>query len=207
MHINTEFIQKKAAMNFDLVQITSTFIALFIIIDILGSIPIILGLKEKGVKIKSFSVSVVSFVILLIFLFAGEWVLDLFNVDIQSFAVAGSLVIFLYAIEMVLDIEIYKNRGPEGSAAFVPIAFPLIAGPASFTTLLSLRAAYDVENIIVALFINIVWVFLVLKFTGKLEKIFGKGGIYIMRKIFGIILLAISVKLFTENIGSLIAVP
>ncbi|NLI72074.1 MAG: MarC family protein [Bacteroidales bacterium] len=194
-------------MNFDLVQIASTFIALFIIIDILGSIPIILGLKEKGEKIKALSISIVSFAILLLFLFAGDWILQLFNVDIQSFAVAGSLVIFLFALEMVLDVEIYKNRGPEGSASFVPIAFPLVAGPASFTTLLSLRAAYDVENIIVALFLNIIWVYLVLRFTGKIEKIFGEGGIYIMRKFFGIILLAISVKLFTENIGSLIALP
>lgn len=191
-------------MSFSLVQITSTFIALFIIIDILGAIPILIGLKEKGIQFKSLSVSVVSFVILLIFLFAGDWILQLFNVDIQSFAVAGSLVIFIFAIEMVLDVEIYKNRGPEGSASFVPIAFPLVAGPASFTTLLSLRAAYDVQNIIVALVINIIWVYLVLKFTGKIEKFFGKGGIYIMRKFFGIILLAISVKLFTENIGSLL---
>ena len=191
-------------MSFSLVQITSTFIALFIIIDILGAIPILIGLKEKGIQIKSLSVSVVSFLILLIFLFAGDWILQLFNVDIQSFAVAGSLVIFIFAIEMVLDVEIYKNRGPEGSASFVPIAFPLVAGPASFTTLLSLRAAYDVQNIIVALVINIIWVYLVLKFTGKIEKFFGKGGIYIMRKFFGIILLAISVKLFTENIGSLL---
>ena len=191
-------------MSFSLVQITSTFIALFIIIDILGAIPILIGLKEKGIQIKSLSVSVVSFVILLIFLFAGDWILQLFNVDIQSFAVAGSLVIFIFAIEMVLDVEIYKNRGPEGSASFVPIAFPLVAGPASFTTLLSLRAAYDVQIIIVALVINIIWVYLVLKFTGKIEKFFGKGGIYIIRKFFGIILLAISVKLFTENIGSLL---
>ena len=194
-------------MNFDIIQITSTFIALFIIIDILGSIPIILGLKEKGMKIKSLSVSIVSFIILLVFLFAGEWILNLFNVDIQSFAVAGSLVIFLFAIEMVLDIEIYKNRGPEGSASFVPIAFPLVAGPASFITFLSLRAAYNLENIIVALLVNIIWVYLVLKFTGKIERFFGKGGIYIMRKFFGIILLAISVKLFTENIGSLFSNP
>ena len=105
-------------MSFSLVQITSTFIALFIIIDILGAIPILIGLKEKGIQIKSLSVSVVSFVILLIFLFAGDWILQLFNVDIQSFAVAGSLVIFIFAIEMVLDVEIYKNRGPEGSASF-----------------------------------------------------------------------------------------
>ena len=191
-------------MSFSFIQITSTFIALFIIIDIIGAIPILLGLKEKGVKIKPVSVSTVSFIILLVFLFAGEWILKLFNVDIQSFAVAGSLVIFIFAIEMVLDVEIYKNRGPEGSASFVPNAFPLVAGPASFTTLLSLRAAYDVQNIIVALVINLIWVFLVLNYTAKIEKTLGKGGIYIMRKFFGIILLAISVKLFTENIGSLL---
>ena len=191
-------------MTFNLVQITSTSIALIIIIDIIGAIPILLGLKDKGVKIKPLSVSIVSFIILLLFLFAGEWILNLFSVDIQSFAVAGSLVIFIFALEMVLDVEIYKNRGPEGTASFVPIAFPLVAGPASFTTLLSLRAAYDVQNIIIALIINIIWVFLVLKFTGRIEKFFGKGGIYIMRKFFGIILLAISVKLFTENIGSLL---
>ena len=191
-------------MSFSFIQITSTFIALFIIIDIIGAIPILLGLKEKGVKIKPVSVSTVSFIILLVFLFAGEWILKLFNVDIQSFAVAGSLVIFIFAIEMVLDVEIYKNRGPEGSASCVPIAFPLVAGPASFTTLLSLRAAYDVQNIIVALVLNLIWVFLVLNYTAKIEKTLGKGGIYIMRKFFGIILLAISVKLFTENIGSLL---
>ena len=192
------------SMSFSFIQITSTFIALFIIIDIIGAIPILLGLKEKGVKIKPVSVSTVSFIILLVFLFAGEWILKLFNVDIQSFAVAGSLVIFIFAIEMVLDVEIYKNRGPEGSASFVPIAFPLVAGPASFTTLLSLRAAYDVQNIIVALVLNLIWVFLVLNYTAKIEKTLGKGGIYIMRKFFGIIFLAISVKLFTENIGSLL---
>lgn len=191
-------------MNFDIIQITSTFIALFIIIDILGSVPIILGMKAKGIKIKSVKISIVAFLILLLFLFAGEWILKLFNVDIQSFAVAGALVIFLFAIEMVLDIEIYKNRGPEGSASIVPIAFPLVAGPASFTTLLSLRAAYDIENIIVALLLNMIWVYFVLKFTDKIEKFFGESGIYIMRKFFGIILLAISVKLFTENIGSLL---
>lgn len=187
-----------------IVQITSTFIALFIIIDIIGSIPILLGLKEKGIVIKTGFVSIVSFLILLVFLFAGDWILKLFNVDIQAFAVAGSLVLFIFALEMVLDVEIYKNKGPEGSASLVPIAFPLVAGPASFTTLLSLRAAYDVENIIVALILNIIWVYLVLKFTDRIEKFFGKTGIYIMRKFFGIILLAISVKLFTENIGSLL---
>ncbi|MHB9054706.1 MAG: MarC family protein [Paludibacteraceae bacterium] len=187
-----------------IVQITSTFIALFIIIDIIGSIPILLGLKEKGIVIKTGFVSTVSFLILLVFLFAGDWILKLFNVDIQAFAVAGSLVLFIFALEMVLDVEIYKNKGPEGSASLVPIAFPLVAGPASFTTLLSLRAAYDVENIIVALILNIIWVYLVLKFTDRIEKFFGKAGIYIMRKFFGIILLAISVKLFTENIGSLL---
>jgi len=191
-------------MTFSILQISSTFIALFIIIDILGSIPIILSIRERGEVIKPVSVSIVAFVILLVFLFAGDWILKLFNVDIHSFAVAGSLVIFIFALEMVLDVEIFKNNGPEGHVSIVPIAFPLVAGPASFTTLLSLRAAYDVQNIIVALVLNIIWVYIVLRFTGKIEKFFGKGGIYIMRKFFGIILLAIAVKLFTENIGSLL---
>ena len=133
-----------------------------------------------------------------------EGVLKLFSVDIQSFAVAGSLIIFIFAIEMILDIEIFRNKGPKNSSSFIPLAFPLIAGPGSFTTLLSLRAEYHVENIIVALVLNLALVYLVLKTTTRIEKIIGEGGIYILRKFFGIILLAISVKLFTTNISHLL---
>ena len=191
-------------MNFSFIQITSAFMVLFAIIDILGSIPIILNIKRKGQTVHSFRASAVALVILIGFLFGGEGVLHLFNVDIQSFAVAGALIIFIFALEMVLDIEIFRNHGPEGGSSIVPIAFPLIAGPGSFTTLLALRAEYATENIIVALVLNMLFVLLVLKSTSKIEKIIGEGGIYILRKFFGIILLAIAVKLFTTNIGSLL---
>jgi len=177
---------------------------LFAIIDILGSIPIILNIKSKGQIVHASRASAVALFILILFLFTGEAVLRLFNVDIQSFAIAGSLIIFIFALEMILDIEIFRNKGPEGGSSIVPIAFPLIAGPGSFTTLLSLRAEYATENIIIALILNMMFVFLVLKSTSKIEKLIGEGGIYILRKFFGIILLAIAVKLFTTNIGSLL---
>jgi multiple antibiotic resistance protein len=191
-------------MNLSFIQITSAFMVLFAIIDILGSIPIILNIKRKGQSVHAFRASAVALLILIVFLFSGEAVLRLFNVDIQSFAVAGALIIFIFSIEMILDVEIFRNKGPEGGSSIIPIAFPLIAGPGSFTTLLSLRAEYATENIIIALVLNMLFVFIVLKSTSKIEKIIGEGGIYILRKFFGIILLAIAVKLFTTNIGSLL---
>lgn len=191
-------------MNFNFTQISSVFIMLFAIIDILGSIPIILNLRQKGETIHPFRTSFVALIILVVFLFAGDWILRFFNVDIESFAVAGSLVIFIYAIEMLLDVEIFKNKGPAGSSSIVPLAFPLVAGPGSFTTLLSLRAEYAVENIIVGLILNLVFVYIVLRSTAFIQKLIGEGGIYIIRKFFGIIILALSVKLFTSNIGSLL---
>jgi len=191
-------------MNFSFIQITSAFMVLFAIIDILGSIPIILNIKRKGQIVHALRASGVALVILIAFLFSGEGVLRLFNVDIQSFAVAGALIIFIFSLEMILDVEIFRNQGPEGGSSIVPIAFPLVAGPGSFTTLLSLRAEYATENIIAALILNLIFVYFVLKSTSKIEKFMGEGGIYILRKFFGIILLAISVKLFTSNIGSLL---
>ena len=191
-------------MNFSFIQITSAFMVLFAIIDILGSIPIILNIKRKGQNVHTLSASAVALIILVVFLFSGEAVLRLFNVDIQSFAVAGALIIFIFSLEMILDIEIFRNKGPEGGSSIIPIAFPLIAGPGSFTTLLSLRAEYATENIIIALILNMLFVYLVLRSTSKIEKLIGEGGIYILRKFFGIILLAIAVKLFTSNIGSLL---
>ncbi len=191
-------------MNFSLIELTSAFMVLFAIIDILGSIPLILDIKKKANVVHAFRASSIAFLILIAFLFTGEGILKLFNVDIQSFAVAGALVIFIFAIEMILDVEIFRNKGPEGSSSIVPLAFPLIAGPGSFTTLLSLRAEYDTINIVIALVLNLLIVYFVLKSTSKVEKVIGEGGIYILRKFFGIILLAISVKLFTSNIGSLL---
>ncbi len=193
-------------MDLSFIQIASAFIVLFSIIDILGSIPIIMSIREKGEQINPLRTSVISIVILIAFYFGGEAILRLFTLDFSSFAVAGSLVIFIFALEMVLDIELFQHEGPKGSTSIVPIAFPLVAGPASFTTLLSIRAEYATENIMIALFLNIVIVYLVLKSTDQIERIIGKGGIYIMRKFFGIILLAISVKLFTTNIGDLISI-
>ena len=191
-------------MNLSAIQITSAFMVLFAIIDILGSIPIILNIKKKSSQVYPFRASAIAFTILVLFLFTGEGILKLFNVDIESFAIAGSLVIFIFAIEMILDVEIFRNKGPEGSSSIVPLAFPLIAGPGSFTTLLSLRAEYATENILIALVLNMLLVYFVIKSTSKIEKLVGEGGIYIIRKIFGIILLAIAVKLFTTNIGSLL---
>ena len=191
-------------MNLSFIEISSAFIVLFAIIDILGSIPIIMNIKQRGEVVQPLKTTGVALAILVLFLFSGEAILRLFHVDIQSFAVAGSLIIFIFAIEMILDVEIFRNKGPKGASSIVPLAFPLIAGPASFTTLISLRAEYSVENIIIALVLNLIFVFFVLKSTSKIEKLIGEGGIYIIRKFFGIILLAIAVKLFTSNIGFLI---
>ncbi|MDR1543645.1 MAG: MarC family protein [Prevotellaceae bacterium] len=193
-------------MKFSLEAIFSVFIILFAIIDILGSIPIILNIRQKGEQIHPVRATLASVCILLVFLFSGKWLLNLFHVDIASFAVAGSIVIFIYALEMILDIEIIHNNGPGGTSSIVPLAFPLIAGPASFTALLSLRASYSVENIIIGLFLNMIVVFLVLRSTDKIEKKLGRGVIYVFRKFFGVILLAVSVQLFTANIGTLIDV-
>jgi multiple antibiotic resistance protein len=192
-------------MNFNLLQITSAFMVLFAIIDILGAVPIILNIKSKGQEVDPFKASAIALIILIAFLFTGEVVLRLFSVDIQSFAVAGALIIFIFSLEMILDVEIFRNKGPEGTTSIVPIAFPLIAGPGSFTTLLSLRAEYAAENIIIALVLNLAFVYFVLKSTSKIEKYLGVGSIYIIRKVFGIILLAIAVKLFTSNIITVIS--
>ena len=170
--------------HFDFQQMISAFIVLFAVIDIIGSIPIIINLKEKGKDVNAMKATVIS-------------------VDIESFAVAGSFVIFLLSLEMILDIEIFKNQGPIKEATLVPLVFPLLAGAGSFTTLLSLRAEYANVNIVIALILNMVWVYFVVRMTTRIERFFGKGGIYIIRKFFGIILLAISVRLFTVNINLL----
>ena len=171
--------------NFNFQQILSAFIVLFAVIDIIGAIPIIIDLKDKGKDVNALKATLISFLLLLGFFYAGDILLRLFHVDIESFAVAGAFVIFLLSLEMILDIEIFKNQGPIKEATLVPLVFPLLAGAGSFTTLLSLRAE---------------WVYFVVRMTRKVEKVLGKGGIYLIRKFFGIILLAISVKLFMSNI-------
>ena len=186
--------------NFNFQQILSAIIVLFAVIDIIGAIPIIIDLKDKGKDVNALKATLISFLLLLGFFYAGDILLRLFHVDIESFAVAGAFVIFLLSLEMILDIEIFKNQGPIKEATLVPLVFPLLAGAGSFTTLLSLRAEYASVNIIVALILNMLWVYFVVRMTRKVERVLGKGGIYLIRKFFGIILLAISVKLFMSNI-------
>lgn len=181
-------------------QFLSTTIILFAIIDIIGSIPIILNLKKRGKKISPIKATLISFAMFIIFFYVGEAFLKLFGVDISSFAIAGSLIIFVIAVEMILDIEIFKDS-PDGpkDATFVPIVFPLIAGAGALTTLLSIRSQYSDINILLAVMVNMVIVYLVLRLTKRIEKILGPGLIYMLQKFFGIILLAISVKLFMRN--------
>ena len=190
------------SLNFQ--ELISAFIVLFAVIDIIGAVPIILDLKQKGRSVNAIQATLVASALLLGFFFAGDMMLKLFQVDIASFAVAGAFVIFLMSLEMILDIEIFKNTGLIKEATLVPLVFPLLAGAGAFTTLLSLRAEYATINIVLALLLNMVWVYIVLKMTDRIERLLGKGGIYIIRKFFGIILLAISARLFTANLTSLI---
>lgn len=185
-------------------QIASTFIVLFAVIDVLGSTPIFIDLKQQGRPVNALKATLISTSLLIGFFLAGDVMLRLFNVDIESFAVAGSLVIFLLALEMILDVVIFKNQGPIKEATLVPVVFPLIAGAGSFTTLLSLRAEYAQINILIGLLLNMVFVYCVLKATERVEKLISKSTIYLLRKFFGIILLAISVRLFTANLSALL---
>lgn len=175
---------------------------LFAVIDIVGSIPIIVDLRSKMGHIQSEKATIVAAVIMIAFLFVGEEILKLIGIDANSFAVAGSFVLFFLALEMILGIRLYKEDNPS-TASIVPIAFPLIAGAGTMTTILSLRAAYDKINIIIAILINVVVVYGVLKSSGKIEKLLGTNGLGVIRKIFGVILLAIAVKLFAANVKGL----
>ena len=190
--------------NFDFQQLASAFIVLFAVIDILGSVPIIINLKDQGRYVNARKATLISFVLMLAFFYAGDLILKLFNVDIESFAVAGALVIFLMALEMLLDIQIFKNNGPTKEATLIPLVFPLLAGAGSFTTLLSLKSEYADVNIVLALVLNMVLVYVVVRSTEWVQRVLGKGGIYITRKFFGIILMAIAVRLFMTNLTLLI---
>lgn len=187
----------------NIIQIISAFVVLFAIIDVLGSTPIFLSLKNQKRQIKAGRAVLVSMLIFLAFIFAGEALLNLFGVDVASFAVAGSFVIFILALEMILGIEIIKSESTSG-ATLVPVAFPLIAGPGAMTTLLSLRAEYHMVNIIIGLVLNLVFVYFVLRSIEKIEKTVGSDIIFILRKFFGVILLAIAVKLFVTNLEVII---
>lgn len=190
---------------FNFQEFISAFFVLFAIIDVIGSIPVFINLRKRGKNINPIRASLLTLLIFLIFFYGGEAFLLLFGVDILSFAIAGSLIIFIIAMELILDIEIFKDQ-PESpkDATFVPVVFPLIAGAGALTTLLSIRSQFADINILLAIFFNIIFVYFVLKATKRLEKILKPGVIIIFQKFFGIILLAISVKIFSTSLTHLI---
>lgn len=191
---------------FNLQEFISSFVVLFAIMDVVGSIPIFVRLRSCGKTIHPEKCALASLIIFLGFLYLGEALLSLFGIDISSFAIAGSLIIFVMATEMILDIEIFRSTpNTPNDATIVPVAFPLIAGAGALTTLLSIRSQYAYINVLAAILCNVVVVYFVLKLTDKISKFLGAGMIYVLQKIFGIILLAISVKLFITNISILIA--
>lgn len=188
----------------DIIEIFNATMVLFAVIDIIGSIPIIIKIKESSGNIQANQVTLVSLIIMLAFLITGESILSLFGVNLESFAVAGSLILFVLAAEMILGVELFKNAPNEQkSSGIVPLAFPIIAGAGTVTTLVAIRAEYAMINVIIAIFINMGIVLLVLKLTRRIERLLGPGGIGILKKVFGIILLAIAVKLFASNISQL----
>lgn len=191
-------------MEIDFKEIITAGMILFAVIDILGSIPIIVDLRSRVGQIQSEKASLVAAAIMISFLFVGESILKLIGIDVNSFAVAGSFVLFFLALEMILGIRLYKDEEPN-TASIVPLAFPLIAGAGVMTTILSLRAEFKTINIIIAIVLNIALVYLVLKSSGKIEKIIGSNGLGVIRKVFGVILLAIAVKLFAANVKGLFA--
>ncbi|WP_291097259.1 MULTISPECIES: MarC family protein [unclassified Flavobacterium] len=191
-------------MEFDFKEIITVSMVLFAVIDIVGTIPIIVDLRAKHGHIESEKASLVAGFIMIVFLFIGEELLKLIGIDVNSFAVAGSFVLFFLALEMILGIRIYRDE-EASSASIVPIAFPLIAGAGTMTTLLSLRSQFHSENIVVAIILNIILVYIVLKSSAKIEKMLGKNGLGVIRKAFGVILLAIAVKLFAANVKGLFA--
>ena len=191
-------------MSFDFKDFATASMILFAVIDVIGSIPIIISLREKVGHIHSGRASLVAIVVMIVFLFVGESILSLIGINTNEFAVAGSLVLLFLALEMILGITIFKDSAHGVSSATVfPLAFPLLAGPGTLTTLLSLRAEYEIEVIIAAIVANMILVYIVLKTSTKIQKWIGKNGIEVIRKVFGVILLAIAVKLFTSNIQEL----
>ena len=192
-------------MTFDFKEILTAFMVLFAVIDIVGNIPIIIDLRKKAGHIQSEKASVIAGIIMIIFLFLGDSILKLIGIDVHSFAIAGAFILFFIALEMILGITLYKQEeGTSMNASVFPLAFPLIAGPGSLTTLLSLKSEFHTENIIIAVVINVIVIYVVLKTSARIERFIGQNGINIIRKVFGVVLLAIAVKLFTSNIKFLL---
>ena len=192
-------------MDFNIKEIFTAFMVLFAVIDIIGNIPIIIDLRKKAGHIQSGKASIIAGFIMILFLFVGQSLLSLIGIDVNSFAVAGAFILFFIALEMILGITLYKQEeGSPMNASVFPLAFPLIAGPGSLTTLLSLKSEFHTENIIIAVIVNVVVIYLVLKTSNRIERFIGQNGIDIIRKVFGVVLLAIAVKLFTSNIKFLL---
>lgn len=199
-------IFKGIDMQFSFQEIFTAFMVLFAVIDIIGNIPIIIDLRKKVGHIQSEKASIIAGVIMIMFLFLGKSILSVIGIDVNSFAVAGAFILFFIALEMILGITLYKeDENTALTASVFPLAFPLIAGPGSLTTLLSLRAEFRIENIIIAVIFNVLLIYIVLKTSARIERFIGKNGISIIRKVFGVILLAISVKLFAANIKVLLS--
>jgi len=196
--VSVHILNPRLMHPFVMKEIISVTMILFAIIDILGAIPVIIELRQKAGHIQSEKASVAVLILMIGFLFAGNELLDLIGLDIQSFAIAGSLVIFFIAMEMILGIRFFNEEMPE-TISIVPLAFPLIAGAGTMTTLLSLKSQYQTQNIVVAIILNTLFVYLVLKNVKWLERLLGKTGLSILRKAFGVILLAIAIKLFRSN--------
>lgn len=194
--------KKYKFMNVVFQEIITVAMVLFAVIDIVGGVPVIVSLKQKHGKIESEKAAIAACIMLVTFLFVGEDLLSVIGIDVYSFAVAGSFVLFFLALEMILGITLYRDE-ETNSASIVPIAFPLIAGAGTLTTLLSLKAQYQTINILIAIILNIILVYIVLKSSSKIEKVLGKNGLGIIRKFFGVVLLAIAVKLFAGNVKAL----
>ncbi|EAY28236.1 MarC family protein [Microscilla marina] len=181
-------------------EILSVSLVLFSVIDILGSIPIVIDLRQKAGEIQSVKATLVAGVIMFVFLFLGESILRLFGIDVASFAIAGSFILFVLGVEMVLGVHLFKSANDPKSTSIVPLAFPIIAGAGTMTTIVSLRAEYAQLSVVVGIFVNLIFVLIVLKSLGWIERKLGQAGADVLRRIFGVILLAIAVKLFKTNV-------
>ncbi|MEP0263181.1 MarC family protein [Dokdonia sp.] len=192
-------------MHFDIKEIIAATMILFAVIDIIGNIPIVIKLRKKAGHIQSAKASLVALVIMIAFVFVGESILSVIGVNVNEFAVAGSFILFFLALEMILGVSLFKDDdGVSAKTVSVfPLAFPLLAGPGSLTSLVALRAEYHIENILIAIIVNIGLIYIVLQTSSRIEKFVGKNGIAVIQKVFGVILLAIAVKLFTANIQEL----
>jgi len=181
-------------------EIFSVSLILFAIIDIIGSVPMVIDLRKKEGKIFSGKATFIAGALMVLLLFLGNSILQLFGLDVESFAVAGAIIIFIIAMEMILGISLFRHDPNTGTGSYVPLAFPMIAGAGTLTTILSLRAVYDVPNILIGIIINLAFVYLVLKTSSWLERVIGESGFNVLRRVFGIILLSIAVKIFKDNI-------